>query len=54
MLDPNMAVLEFRAVIERENTGLLETPYIVFLSLRDGLICRYRDYWSATASTPVT
>jgi hypothetical protein len=45
-VDPDVAVIEMTATGRVTDTGEpFEWPYVVVLTVRDGLIKRYRDYW---------
>ena len=45
-VDPDVAVNEMTATGRVTDTGEpFERPYVVVLTVRDGLIKRYRDYW---------
>ena len=46
---PEIVILEFIAAFKQEGRGVLEAPYIVVLTMHDGLVSCYRDYWSSAA-----
>lgn len=50
-IDPDVAVIEFSATGRvRETSAPFERSYIVVLTVRDGLVARYRDYWNPLES----
>lgn len=50
-VDPNVAVIEFSVTGRvRGSDSTFERSYIVVLTVRDGLVVRYRDYWNPLAS----
>jgi ketosteroid isomerase-like protein len=50
-VDPDVAVIEFSASGRvRDADSPFERSYVVVLTVRDGLVARYRDYWNPLAS----
>ena len=50
-VDPDVAVIEFSVMGRVRDTGSpFERSYVVVLTVRDGLVVRYRDYWNPLAS----
>jgi hypothetical protein len=50
-VDPDVAVIEFSATGRvRDTDSPFERSYVVVLTVRDGLVARYRDYWNPLAS----
>lgn len=48
--DPETIVVEMRGVGRLVQTGgPFDTRYVAVVTVRDGLICSYRDYWSPLA-----
>lgn len=46
-VEPDVAVIEMTAAGRVKDTGEpYEMSYVVVLTVRDGLIVRYRDYWN--------
>jgi ketosteroid isomerase-like protein len=53
-VDPDVAVIEFRVAGRVRGTDAsFERSYVVVLTVRDGLVVRYRDYWNPLASFAV-
>lgn len=50
-VDPEVAVIEFSVAGRVRDTDLpFERSYVVVLTVRDGLVLRYRDYWNPLES----
>jgi hypothetical protein len=50
-VDPDVAVIEFSVKGRvRETDSPFERSYIVVLTVREGLVVRYRDYWNPLES----
>jgi uncharacterized protein len=50
-VDPDVAVIEFSVAGRVRGTDSpFERSYVVVLTVRDGLVARYRDYWNPLAS----
>jgi ketosteroid isomerase-like protein len=46
-VDPDVAVIEFSVTGRvRDTDAPFERSYVVVLTVRDGLVARYRDYWN--------
>jgi len=45
-VDPAVAVIEFTATAQIGGGPAREVSYVVVLTVRDGQIARYRDYWN--------
>jgi ketosteroid isomerase-like protein len=53
-VDPEVAVIEFSVAGRlRESDAPFERSYVVVLTVRHGLVVRYRDYWNPLESFPV-
>jgi ketosteroid isomerase-like protein len=48
-VDPTVAVIEFTATAQIGDGPTREVSYVVVLTVRDGQIARYRDYWNPLA-----
>ena len=48
-VDPAVAVIEFTASVQIGGGPAREVSYVVVLTVRDGQIARYRDYWNPLA-----
>jgi uncharacterized protein len=48
-VDPAVAVIEFTATVQIGGGPTREVSYVVVLTVRDGQIARYRDYWNPLA-----
>lgn len=48
-VDPAVAVIEFTATAQIGGGPAREASYVVVLTVRDGQIARYRDYWNPLA-----
>jgi ketosteroid isomerase-like protein len=48
-VDPAVAVIEFTATVQIGGGPARAVSYVVVLTVRDGQIARYRDYWNPLA-----
>lgn len=48
-VDPAVGVIEFTTTVSAEGGQVRDLSYIVVLTVRDGQIARYRDYWNPLA-----
>lgn len=48
-VDPAVGVIEFTSAVSTEGGQVRDLSYIVVLTVRDGQIARYRDYWNPLA-----
>jgi ketosteroid isomerase-like protein len=48
-VDLAVAVIEFTATVQIGDGPTREVSYVVVLTIRDGQIARYRDYWNPLA-----
>lgn len=48
-VDPAVGVIEFTTTVSTEGGQVRDLSYVVVLTVRDGQIAHYRDYWNPLA-----